>query len=173
MRNKVFIFEKLFVTILFFVSLLVGIKAVSNSVSYRDIILGKTIDGNKILEIIRSWPNPKATEEVLVLAMKNLNNCPFVEAASDELLNVDSRSGQALYIKALCADAKGDQEQALIYVQRAVELQPFNFVYLEAKVRLEFRLGSLESAKMTLNKLLGANADYEGIKELKDLLGNS
>lgn len=164
---------KLIVSIIFLITFILGVQAISNSIKMREIKIGKIVEGDQILDAIKEWPNPKATEDVMVMAMQNLQNCRFVELASEELLKIDSRSAQAFYMKALCADALGDQNQALNLVKKAIELQPLNTVYMEAKFRLEWSLSDTESALATYSELQRKFPDYLGLRDLKSLINSS
>lgn len=171
--GKMFAVSKVVASIILFVTLPVGAKAVSNSIEYHEIVLGRISDGNRVLNVIREWPNPKATEEVIVMSMKNLANCPFAVLAANELIKVDSRSAQALYIKALCSDAKGNQVESLKFVKRALIFQPLNEIYWEARIRLELRLEDENAALGSFNRLKSINPGYAGVEDLEKILSLS
>ena len=128
------------------------------------------MNGDVALHVIKSFPNPKTTEAIIVDAMSNLGNCPFAIAASDELLKLDDRSSQAWYVKTLCADATGDLKTASNYLDKAIVFQPINTRYLEAKVKLLVALGDKSSAEDVLQKIKSINPNLPNLADLQALV---
>jgi tetratricopeptide (TPR) repeat protein len=62
---------------------------------------------------------------------------------------VDPLSGQAWFVRGVCADALGDQKSALGYIKKAIIFQPLNIRYLYAQLELEEYLGLKEDAEAT------------------------
>jgi hypothetical protein len=100
---------------------LISSNAISNELKIKAVVTNRILDGNQILDIIKSFPNPKGTEMIIVQALKNADNCPFTNVASDELLKLDDRSAQGWYFKALCSDFNGDYAGSLKFVNKALE----------------------------------------------------
>jgi tetratricopeptide (TPR) repeat protein len=148
----------------------VNIKALLVDAKIKKIVTNQVQSGDEIIQTLRSFPNPKTAEQVIVYLLQNLQNCPVAIVASDDLLKLDDRSAQAWYFKTLCSDAANDQKTALTYIDKAIELQPMNLIYLDAKVRLEVRLKDLAAASKTLERIRTINPAYESIKSLEDLV---
>ena len=128
-------------------------RIILTDIQVRNIMNNKYADGDKIIEILRMWPNPRPTEEVMVKYIQDLKNCPFVDRVSDRLLEVNPRSGQALFAKSICADAYNDQVTSLSFIKKAIEFQPVNVRYLDVQYQLEkFLRYEVEAAK-TLSRI--------------------
>lgn len=149
---------------------IVGGQAIYYDSQVKKILTHKIINGDIALSTIKSFPNPKTAEEIIVDAMSNIQNCPFAIVASDELLKIDNRSAQAWYIKTICADANGDRNNALAYITKAVALQPLNIPYLEAKFKLLASVGDIQGATRVLEKLKSINPNLPNLTELEALL---
>jgi O-antigen ligase len=130
-----------------------SMKIIATDVQVRNIMNSKYMDGDKIIEILRMWPNPRPTELVMIKYVQDLKNCPFVDRVSDRLLEVDRRSGQAWFVKSLCADAYNDQVTSLSFVKKAIEFQPMNVRYLDVQYQLEKFLGYEVEAAKTLSRI--------------------
>ena len=148
----------------------VNIKALMADAKIKKIVTNQVQSGDEIIQTLRSFPNPKTAEQVIVYLLQNLQNCPVALVASDDLLKLDNRSAQAWYFKTLCSDAANDQKTALTYLKKAIDLQPMNLIYLDARVRLEVRLKDLTAASETLERIRTINPDYESIKNLEELV---
>ena len=128
-------------------------RIISTDIQLRNVMNNNYTDGNKIVEILKMWPNPRPTEEVMVKYVQDLKNCPFVDKVSDRLLEVDPRSGQAWFVKSICADAYNDQSTSLSFVKKAIEFQPMNVRYLNVQYQLEKFLGYEVEAAKTLSRI--------------------
>lgn len=152
------------------VIVLVGGRAIYFDSQVKKILSHEIMNGDVALHVIKSFPNPKTTEAIIVDAMSNLGNCPFAIAASDELLKLDDRSSQAWYVKTLCADATGDLKTASNYLDKAIVFQPINTRYLEAKVKLLVALGDKSSAEDVLQKIKSINPNLPNLADLQALV---
>jgi len=157
-------------SVLLLVISIVGGQAIYNDSQVKKILSHEIINGDIALSTIKSFPNPKTTEAIIVDAMSNLQNCPFALVATDELLKLDNRSAQAWYVKTLCEDAQANYGQALVYVKKSLDFQPINTQYLEAKYRLEVRLSIREDAMNTLKTLTSINPNLPNLSDLEALL---
>lgn len=157
-------------SVLLIVILIVGGRAIYYDSQVKKILDHSIMNGDVALSTIRSFPNPKTTEAIIVDAMSNLQNCPFAIVASDELLKIDNRSSQAWYIKTLCADATGDRRTALSYIENAITFQPINTQYLEAKYKLLASIGDNSAAKAVLETMTSINPNLPNLTELEALL---
>lgn len=150
----------------------VNIKALTVDTKIKKIVTNQVQSGDEIIQTLRSFPNPKTAEQVIVYLLQNLQNCPVAIIASDDLLKLDNRSAQAWYFKTLCSDAANDQKTALAYIDQAIDLQPMNLIYLDAKVRLEVRLKDVAAASTTIERIRTINPTYESINSLEELVAS-
>jgi hypothetical protein len=151
--TKKLIIIRLLSIIALILTLPLSVRIIVTDVQVRNIMNSKYMDGDKIIEILRMWPNPRPTELVMIKYVQDLKNCPFVDRVSGRLLEVDPRSGQAWFVKSLCADAYDDQVTSLSYVKKAIEFQPVNVRYLDVQYQLEKFLGYEVEAAKTLTRI--------------------
>jgi O-antigen ligase len=157
-------------SLLLLVISIVGGQAIYYDSQVKKILTREIMNGDIALSMIKSFPNPKTTEAIIVDAMSNLQNCPFAIAATDELLKIDNRSSQAWYIKTLCVDATGDRKTALTFIENAIEFQPINTRYLEAKFKLMASLGDIVGATSVLETMKTINPNLPNLADLQALL---
>jgi len=157
-------------SVLLLVICIVGGQAIYYDSQVKKILTREIMNGDIALSTIKSFPNPKTTEAIIVDAMSNLQNCPFALVATDELLKVDDRSAQAWYIKTLCVDSTGDRKSALALIDKAVALQPINLRYLEAKFKLMASIGDFAGASLVLEKIKSINPNLANLTALEALL---
>jgi O-antigen ligase len=159
-----------FASVLLIVVSIVGGQAIYYDSQVKKILTREIMNGDIALSTIKSFPNPKTTEAIIVDAMSNLQNCPFALVATDELLKVDNRSAQAWYIKTLCVDSTGDRKSSLELIEKAVALQPVNLRYLEAKYKLMASIGDKNGATTVLQTMTSINPNLPNLADLQALL---
>ena len=142
---------RLIMSLLMFIVLVFGNRIVSTDIQFQQIFQGKVTSGDKIMETLNNWPYQRPTEKVMVEIAQNLENCSFLESVANRLVDVNQRSNEAWLVKSLCADFKGNQKLALIYVQKALDLHPLNIRYLDVRYQLEIALGLNLKANATLD----------------------
>jgi O-antigen ligase len=152
---------------------LLNFNALSNDAKIKKIINNQVQSGDQIVQTVKSFPNPKTSERVIVHLLTNVQNCPVAATVIDDLLILDNRSGQGWFFKAVCSDAGSDQKTAVNFINKALEFQPLNTNYWEAKFRLEVRLKDFLDAEKSLDKLRGINPKNPRLNELNLLLSSS
>lgn len=157
-------------SVLLLVLSIVGGQAIYYDSQVKKILTHEIMNGDIALSTIKSFPNPKSAEQIIVDAMSNLQNCPFTLIASDELLKIDDRSSQAWYVKTLCVDSTGDRKTALTLIEKAIALQPVNLRYLEAKFKLMASIGDATAATGVLEKMKSINPNLLNYADLEVLL---
>jgi hypothetical protein len=146
-------------------------KAIDVDKKTKEFLTGKRLySSEELINHIREWPNPKTTEIIAVLASTEIRNCPFIEQASEELIKIDTRSGQGWYLKGFCAQKGLRYEEALNFYEKALVFQPKNTWYLESKFKLEIDLKRFKEAAVTIEKLKLINPGYSNLEELNRLL---
>lgn len=151
--TKKLLFVRIAAIISLILTLPLSVRIIVTDVQVRNIMNSKYMDGDKIIEILRMWPNSRPTELVMIKYVQDLKNCPFVDRVSGRLLEVDPRSGQAWFVKSLCADAYNDQVSSLNFVKKAIKFQPVNTRYLDVQYQLEKFLGYDVDAAKTLSRI--------------------
>ncbi len=148
-------------------------NALNHDAKIKRILNSQIQSGNEVVQIVKSFPNPKTSEQVIIYLLNNVQNCPVANTVIDDLLVVDNRSGQGWFFKAFCSDAGNDQKSALIYINKALENQPLNTNYWEAKFRLEVRLKDFLDAERSLGKIREIDPKNTRLNELNLLLSSS
>jgi hypothetical protein len=143
-------FIRIISLILFIVITSLGQKIIQTDYEYKQILVGQVSNGNQIMNTLYQWPYVRPMEQVMVKFAQNLENCIFLEGITDRILSVDSRSSEAWFVKAVCADSQGKRELALKYTEESLNLHPLNIRYLNAKYQLEKSLELDLEAKATL-----------------------
>jgi len=148
-------------------------NALSNDAKIKKILSNQVQSGDEIVQTVKSFPNPKTSERVIVYLLTNVQNCPVAATVIDDLLSLDNRSGQGWFFKAVCSDAGNDQKTAVNFINKALEFQPLNTNYWEAKFRLEVRLKDFPNAEKSLGKIREINPKNTRLNELNLLLSSS
>jgi putative inorganic carbon (HCO3(-)) transporter len=146
------------------------VVALKNDLMIKSVVTNRLSDGNRILDAISDFPNPRGTEIIIAHAITNVENCNFATAVSDELIQVDNRSAQGWYFKSFCSDYIEDQVLALKYINEAIKFQPTNIVYLEFKFKLQIRMKMFDGASLTLNQIEEVNPSFSDISQLRSTL---
>jgi O-antigen ligase len=138
---------KLSLIVVLVLTCLIAPKAVMSELETKKILSGTQISQDQVLHAVNLWPDRENIEKILILIAQNVSNCPVTTKVADRLLDVDDRSAQSWYVKALCVDATGDIRTAREFVTKALEFQPLNPIYLTAMIQLEKALGLLDEAE--------------------------
>ena len=135
--------------IFFVLTLILSSRIIITDYKVREVLNGRIVNASEIISVVNDWPNRRPTEKIIVKFAQDLRNCEFVEILTKRLLVVDPLSGQAWFVRGVCADALGDQKSALGYIKKAIIFQPLNIRYLYAQLELEEYLGLKEDAEAT------------------------
>ncbi len=130
-----------------------SVDALNADIKAKNVLDGKIVGTENLIEVINLWPNPKFTEELAIESLSSPSNCDFSIKVADRLLSIDDRSSQGWFIKAFCANAKKDFNSAVRYVNKSLEFDPLNPYYLASKVKLEIAAGEIQKASGSLNRL--------------------
>ena len=161
----------------FFSSFLVvlALLFISKSLWYdsqaNKIIQAQLIDPTKILNTINSnFASAKTVELIGIMKIKENTSCDFIDEISSRLLEIDDRSSQAWFMKAICANREKNYKTAQEYVERSLKFDPLNVDYLLGKAELEiFQMEKLNASK-TLDKIKSINPSDPQLLQLRALL---
>ena len=132
-------------------------RVINSEIEIKRILSANQLNEEEILDAVNAWPDRGNIERVLVALAQQLSNCPVTVKVADRLIEVDTRSAQGWYVKALCVDATGDLKTAKEFVTKALEFQPLNPTYLRAMVLLDTALGLENEARKSDNTLKSLN----------------
>ena len=159
-------FGLVFILLLIFVAKTLWYDAQANK-----IILGQLNDKPAIINIINSnFASAKTVELIGVMKIREKADCSLIVHISERLLELDDRSSQAWYMKAICANQLKNFSSAEKYVENSLKFDPINVNYLLGKAELEiFQMKNL-NASNTLDKIRSINPSDPQLLQLQALL---
>ena len=135
------------------------------------IISGQLNNNSEIISIINSnFASAKTVELIGVMKIREKADCSLIVDISERLLELDDRSSQAWYMKAICANQLKNFSSAEKYVENSLKFDPLNVNYLLGKAELEiFQMKKL-NASNTLDKIRSINPSDPQLLQLQALL---
>ena len=101
---------------------------------------------------------------------QGLAECDTIIRNSQRLLEINSRSSQAYYGWATCAEVNGDLSKSMDLIQRAVSYDPLNTVYLSGEALLNISIGNKTQASSILERILFIDPNEPRIYDIEALL---
>ena len=147
-------------------------KALTANAHSKQMVAGNVIGEQAIINVINEWPNPKTTELIGIQAVKDPNNCKLAISIADKLINMDDRSAQGWFMKAVCANYQKDFISAIEYVDNSLKFDPSNPYYLVSKAKLELAANRVEAAERTITKAKSINANEPDLKLVEDSISS-
>jgi O-antigen ligase len=160
-----------FFGLVFILSLIFVGKTLWYDAQVNKIILGQLNDKPAIISIINSnFASAKTVELIGVMKIREKADCSLIVDISERLLELDDRSSQAWYMKAICANQLKNFSNAKKYVENSLKFDPLNVNYLLGKAELEiFQMKKL-NASNTLDKIRSINPSDPQLLQLQALL---
>ena len=135
------------------------------------IINAQLNDPTNILSTINSnFASAKTVELIGIMKINQNASCNFINDISSRLLEIDNRSSQAWFMKAICANREKDYKAAQEYVERSLKFDPLNVNYLLGKAELEISQMKKLNASKTLGKIRSINPSDPQLLQLQALL---
>ena len=103
----------------------------------------------------------------------NSINYRLVSFYADQLLQANNRSSQAYYFKGVVQEASGNLPGAINSMEKAVEYDIYNTVYLRGLTLLKIKYGDIQSAETIIRKIEAFNPQETILIELKEALVNA
>ena len=124
--------------------------------------------------VLNGLPNyqliEKAGVELYNYQVKNSKvNCGEIEEFGNKLIQINKRSSQGYYLLTACAELKGNQEEALKYIENAIKYDHLNTQYLLGAAILNMNINKLQITKTYLDKIKVIDPDtinYSKILEI-------
>jgi O-antigen ligase len=127
-------------------------KAIQSDVAFKRILTNNSFNQRILNNAIEIWPAPKPLEEIAIRYSQSEEvDWLYLDSLADKLLEIDSRSSQALFLKAICVNQQRDFMGALEYTKKALEIDPLNQVFLAARVKLAIAAGDKTLSKNYLD----------------------
>ena len=105
---------------------------------------------------------------VKVSQSKNTDNA---YALAIKLLQYRPESHQAYYMRSAYFESKKDNRQARLEMLMALDIDPYNSVYLLGMAVLDYNLGNVDSARKYLAETIRVNPNQQGIDIVNKLPG--
>ena len=140
-------------TALLALSVVVWSQAISADISAKRVLSNENLTRESVLAAVNQWPAPKTTELIAVAVSQADSQCDLAEELADRLIEVDNRSAQGWYLKAICFNLSRQFNEALNASENALKFDPINPTYLVAKAKLGIASGSKNSALEALQIL--------------------
>ncbi len=114
---------------------------------------------------------PQTLEDIAVEISKS-KNYELAYSFGEKLLKHRPSSHQGYYIRSVYFESKSDLEKAKIAMLRALELDPYNSVYLLSMSIYEYKLNNLEAAKNYFLLAKDINPTQEGLDLVSQYITN-
>lgn len=146
-------FMRVIYTLLLIFSVAIWSKAIESDIAVKRVLNNENLTRASVLEAVNQWPTPKATEQIAVAVLQADTQCNLADELAARLIEVDDRSAQGWYFKAICFNLNRDFEQALLASEKALSFDPMNPIYLVAKAKLGIAAGRKDSAMSALDAI--------------------
>lgn len=135
-------------------------------------ILNKEINQREItIELINSrFASAKTVELIGVSLIRENSDCVLIEKISNRLLQIDGRSAQAWFMKAICENKQKSFQNAQNFIGNSLKFDPLNVNYLLGKAELEVIQNKKIEAKITLDTIRRINPLEPEILRLEALI---
>ncbi len=161
---------KLLVSTVLVFSSIVWFQAMRSDMRAKEILTKENLDKKEILAAIGGWPAPKTTELIAVAASGADPNCVILKDISERMIELDERSAQGWYLRAICFNVKQDYSGALKSMDRALEFDPINPVYLVAKAKLGLASANRSATLSALDLIKKYYPDNPEISQIEEYL---
>jgi O-antigen ligase len=152
--KEIKVFTKLQTTLVLIVSsfILILMPAISADIKTRTLVEQGILDKKAILNLINSWPNTYSTERFAIAALQqSTDECDFATQLANRLSYLNSRSGQAWFIKSICSFRNDDIQKAIREINSALLLDPKNSYYLVSKAKYFLSISDIDRAFHEIN----------------------
>jgi O-antigen ligase len=138
-----------FIAVLIFASVVWG-QAISADMAAKKVLNNENLNKESVLVAVNKWPAPKTTELIAVAVSQKDSQCDVADELADRLIELDDRSAQGWYLKAICFNVNRELDKALSASENALKFDPLNPTYLVAKAKLGIASGQKDSALAAL-----------------------
>jgi O-antigen ligase len=148
----------------FSIAVVVWSQAISADISAKHILSNEKITRDSVLAAVNQWPTPKTTELIAIAVAKSDSKCDLVDDIANRLIEVDKRSAQGWYFKAICFNLDRRFDEALMASENSLKFDPMNPTYLVAKAKLGIAAGNKSEATEALDSI---KSNYPNNSEIR------
>jgi len=141
--------RSVFIAILVF-SIAVWSQAISADMAAKRVLNNENLSRELVLDAVNKWPAPKTTELIAIAVSQADTQCDLADELADRLIELDNRSSQGWYLKAICFNLNRKFNDALSSSENALKFDPLNPTYLAAKAKLGIAAGNRIAALAAL-----------------------
>ena len=146
------------------VAVVVWSQAISADIDAKRILSNEKISRESVLDAVNKWPTPKTTELIAVAVYGADSSCDVLDDLANRLIEVDDRSAQGWYFKAICLNLDRKFDEALSASENSLRFDPINPTYLLAKAKLGIASGNKGAAT---DALLSIKSNYPDNPEIQ------
>ncbi len=147
--NDPWYLRTVFIAVLIFAGAVWG-QAISADKAAKRVLNNENLTRESVLAAVNKWPAPKTTELIAVAVSQTDSQCDVADELADRLIELDDRSAQGWYLKAICFNVNREFDKALSASEIALTFDPLNPTYLVAKAKLGIASGQKDSALAAL-----------------------
>jgi tetratricopeptide (TPR) repeat protein len=125
-------------------------QAIAADMAAKKILNNENLTRDSVLAAVNQWPTPKTTELIAIAVSQADSQCDLADELADRLIEVDDRSAQGWYLKAICFNVNREFNEALSASENALKFDPINPTYLVAKAKLGIAAGNKAAASEAL-----------------------
>ena len=165
---------RIVVAICLLASILTYAKALEQDLATRKALNSKSLSVNLQNQVLTTWPVNQTIEEVgMYLTKTSPRDCEQVMKFSRKLLEINSRSSHAWYMRAVCDEQRQDIPSGYISIKKALKVDPLNPVYLLSKAIFEIYLKEYGKATETLSIVRRIAPNLQNLEQIQLFLNTS
>jgi O-antigen ligase len=172
-KLKIFEIHRVIAAFLIFGVILVYGKAMVVNNELRNLLRKDNVTQVEITEAINGWEFNAITEDIGTRVLAGgKQTCGLVQDISDRLLSINSRSSAGWYLKANCSNLDLRFDQAVKEVNKSLEFDPNNSIFLEAKAKLLIAANKPKEALKVVEEIQGKYPNSEVLPMLQQSVEN-
>jgi O-antigen ligase len=142
-------------------------QAIAADIAAKRVLNNENLTRDSVLAAVNQWPAPKTTELIAIAVSQADSQCDLADELADRLIEVDNRSAQGWYLKAICFNVNREFNEALSASENALKFDPINPTYLVAKAKLGIAAGNKGAASEALAAIKSNYPDNPEIAPLE------
>jgi tetratricopeptide (TPR) repeat protein len=131
------------------------------------ILQEKITETDRIVKAMNELQSSNPIERVAIKLFKKDTNCELIGKISDRMLELDERSARAWYFKYICHNVAKDSNKAQAAIDKSLEYDPINLVYLFEKAKIHAVLGNFDAALESIAKVKEIDSNYPELEQLE------
>ena len=131
------------------------------------ILQEKITEPDRIISVMEKLQSSNPIERVGIKLFEKDVNCDLIGKVSDRMLELDKRSARAWYFKTICYNVANDANKAQGAINKSLEYDPINLVYLFEKAKIQTVIGDIDAALESIAKVKEIDTNYPELEQLE------